>query len=337
MDKNIHKIKIFQKKITYKDSSEVFGSGIDEECIENPGDLEDILKGYVCIVCLEIIKLPYQCSNCESLYCCDCFDILKTQNKDCVLKCNQSKIQKAGKFVNNFLKNLYVKCNQCNKKTDYITFVKHLDACQINQKFFSRNEFKNIIRDQDEKIESLANEIKSLKEKRDEKKKEKDSSKKDQLKKQVLNNPEIKEIRAELLQNTLSSSQKSAFQKCANEGKYPEFIEHVFNDGFPILEEISPVNYYWTAIHYAMYYGHLEIVKFCFSMLESQDLLEKAMQLFTSDGRCPILCLLTNSLNLDQKKKFMSDLLLNFPDLKISDFALIEMKKRGMDYLIIDK
>jgi len=58
------------------------------------------------------------------------------------------------------------------------------------------------------------------------------------------------------------------------------------------------------------------------------------MSLFTSDGRCPMLCLLTNSMDLESKKSFLAEILHKHPGLYISDKALADMKKKGMTELM---
>jgi len=258
---------------------------------------------------------------------------LKTQGKNCVLSCDKIHVHKARRFVRNLLSNLYVKCSQCNVRTDYLTFIAHTETCAINLKFFSRNEFKKIIDDQDEKINSLKKELETLKEARNEEKKKQDALKKEQLKTKIANDPEMKKIREEMLKNILDVHAKSKFQKAIIEGKYIDFT-HMALNGYPILEEISPPNYYWTALHYTMYYGQLDMAEFCISTLEKEGILDKAMVIFSSDGRCPILCLLTNSMTLEQKKSFLSEILINHPKIKISDYAKVEIKKRGMANLL---
>lgn len=313
-----------------------FGSGIDEEFVENSGEFQEIVKSFVCCICLDIVKLPMQCEKCESLYCCECWDILKIGGKNCVYNCPASCIKGASKFVLELLRNLRLRCQLCNKSgIDYHTFIKHIEGCSLNLRFNCEKEIRKEITDREQKIELLKKEVSSLKEKEDVKKKEQDKLKLEQKNAQTTsNNPEIMKVRKELITHYLNTNQKMELYKATIEGRILDFKQMVVQKNYPILEEVSAQNYYWTPLHYAMHYGQVDIVLFCFDVLKKLNILDKAMKLESNDGRCPILCLLrSNSLNIDKKKEFMEKLLRTYK-FHVGDNAKVEMKKRGMDNLI---
>ena len=79
--------------------------------------------------------------------------------------------------------------------------------------------------------------------------------------------------------------------------------------GFPILEEVSAANYYWTPLHYAMHYGKMEIAFFILDLLTQQGKYNMAMELESNDKRTPVLCLLkSNALSLSDKKEYFTNL-----------------------------
>jgi len=153
-----------KKKIPTTKKEAQFGSGIDEDLVENSGEFQELIKSFICCICLDIVKLPMECENCESLYCAECWDILKIPGKPCVLNCSAKCIKKANKFVLELLSKLSIRCDKCNRcGIDYHTFVKHIEGCSINLKYSSREELKEIISEKDKKIVDLKSELKDLK------------------------------------------------------------------------------------------------------------------------------------------------------------------------------
>ena len=321
---------------SYTKTSTGFGSGIDEEFVENSGDFQELVKSFVCCICLDIVKMPMQCGKCESLYCGECWDILKIGGKNCVYNCPASCITGASKFVLELLKNLSLRCELCGcRGIDYHTFVKHIEGCSLNMKFANKADIEEEISDRDKKIHQLKAELHVLKKQQNEKLKDQEELKKTQS--QVINttnDPVKQKLRQELITHNLNTNQKMELYKATIEGRILDFKQMVLQKHYPILEEVSAANYYWTSLHYAMHYGQMDIALFCFEVLKNMNLLEKAIKLESNDGRCPILCLLrSNSLSLEKKKEFM-ELLLKTYKFKISDSAKIEMKKRNLESLI---
>jgi len=312
-----------------------FGSGIDEEFVENSGEFKEIVKSFVCCICLDIVKIPMQCEKCESLYCGECWDILKIGGKNCVYNCPASCIKNASKFVLELLKKLSLRCELCGiKGIDYHTYIKHVEGCGLNLKFANKEDINADIKDKDKKIEALKYELSVLKHKRYESQKEQEELKKAQSQVQTIADPAKQKIRQELITNILNTNQKMELYKATIEGRLLDFKQMVLHSKFPILEEVSAANYYWTPLHYAMHYGQIDIALFCFEVLKKMGLLEKAVNLESNDGRCPILCLLrSNSLNIDKKKEFLERILKTYK-IQVTENAKAEMKKRNIDSLL---
>ena len=101
------------------------GSGISEDQIENYQEYQEILKSLNCCICLDIVKNPVECSTCESLYCDECWNLMKISGKKCVINCTTPVI-KANSFVYNILDKLIIRCDYCGKGgISYSKYIKH--------------------------------------------------------------------------------------------------------------------------------------------------------------------------------------------------------------------
>src|SRR4051812_26268423 len=124
----------------YKPNTGFQGSGISEELVENFNEYQEMIKSLYCCICLDIVKAPLECENCESLYCEDCWEIMKIAGRKCVLHCT-APIKKANKFLRDMLSKLKIKCETCNKTgIQYDIYIKHIDACLLNQKISTVDE-----------------------------------------------------------------------------------------------------------------------------------------------------------------------------------------------------
>jgi len=304
------------------------GSGINEELVENFEEYKEVIKSLYCCICLDIVKSPFECENCESLYCEDCWEVMKIAGKKCVINCT-APVKKANKFVYDLLGKLRIKCDICGKGgIEYDIYIKHMEACLINKKISSLEELNKVLKEKESKIEELSSELENLK----------------------LNGNKYKstfgdtpysgsvmtkeQLRANLMSFNLPVSNKMELYNAAVEGRLNDFKDMVINKKFPILEEVSAHNYFWTPLHYAMHYGKLDIVLFIMDHLKSNGILDLAMKLQSDDGRCPVLCLLrSNSLNLEKKKEIMEKILTKYP-LEVTNEIRKEMRNRDMESIL---
>jgi len=140
------------------------------------------------------------------------------------------------------------------------------------------------------------------------------------------------ELRTSLLSFSLPINQKMELYNVCVEGKVEEFKNLILNKRFPMLEEVSAHNYYWTPLHYAMHYGQYEIVRFLVEQIKRKGFFESAMRLESNDGRCPILCLLrSNSLDINRKKEMLIRFLTDYPGVNISNEVKKEVKARDLE------
>lgn len=141
------------------------GIGVKQELIENYDKFENLLNSFICCICLEIVKNPMECENCESLYCEECWDMMKISGKKCVLHCT-APVKKASKFVRDALSNLRITCETCGKRDiEYNMYVLHFEVCGIFNGKDSRNkeDLHKYIKEKEMKIDEITAEIENFK------------------------------------------------------------------------------------------------------------------------------------------------------------------------------
>lgn len=141
------------------------GVGVKQELIENFSQYEEVLNSFICCICLEIVKNPMECDNCESLYCEECWDMMKISGKKCVLHCT-APVKRASKFVRDILSLLKITCEICGKKgIEYDVYVNHMEVCGIfnNRKNDNKKDLINYIKERELKIDEMTAQIENIK------------------------------------------------------------------------------------------------------------------------------------------------------------------------------
>lgn len=300
------------------------GSGISEDQIENYQEYQEILKSLNCCICLDIVKNPVECSTCESLYCDECWNLMKISGKKCVINCTTPVI-KANSFVYNILDKLIIRCDYCGKGgISYSKYIKHSESCSMLKKYGTVDELSKILQEKTKKIASL--------------KKELDDIKNNNLdaKSYVIISPRLtkEQLRQKYITVNLNLNQKMELYSAAVEGRLNDFRRLVFDKHYPPLEEVSARSYYWTPLHYALHYGKWEIANFIFDFYQKRDELDNIMRLESSDNRCPILCLLkSNALQYEQKGIILEKILEKYK-FEITPEVLKELRNRNFEYLL---
>jgi hypothetical protein len=304
------------------------GSGINEELVENFEEYKEIIKSLYCCICLDIVKSPFECETCESLYCEDCWEMMKIAGKKCVINCT-APVKRANKFVRDMLSKLKIKCETCNKSgIDYDIYIKHSEACLINKKISTVEELTKVINEKEQKLQELNTELENLK--------INGSKLKTIINNEVPNWGGVskEQLRQSLMSFNLQVNQKMELYNAVVGGKLNEFKDCILNKKYPILEEVSAHNYFWTPLHYAMHYGKWDIINFILDQLRTAGILEPAMKLQSGDNRCPMLCLLrSNSLSLNDKRDLIDRILQKY-NFDISNDVKKEMRNRDMENLL---
>lgn len=300
------------------------GSGISEDQIENYQEYQEILKSLNCCICLDIVKNPVECSTCESLYCDECWNLMKISGKKCVINCTTPVI-KANSFVYNILDKLIIRCDYCGKGgISYSKYIKHSESCSMLKKYGTVDELSKILQEKTKKIASLKKELDDIKNNNLE------------AKSYVIINPRLtkEQLRQKYITVNLNLNQKMELYSAAVEGRLNDFRRLVFDKHYPPLEEVSARSYYWTPLHYALHYGKWEVASFIFDFYQKRDELDNIMRLESSDNRCPILCLLkSNALQYEQKGIILEKILEKYK-FEITPEVLKELRNRNFEYLL---
>ena len=118
--------------------------------------------------------------------------------------------------------------------------------------------------------------------------------------------------------------------QAAVKGELSDF-KKLIDKNYPLLEEVSAANFFWTPLHYAMHYGKMEIAFYILDILKKQGKYRMAMELESNDHRTPVLCLLkSNALSLSDKKEYFTRLIQNY-DIYPDERTLREIKNRNLE------
>jgi len=292
-------------------------SGINEDYVENLDQFnENLLQSLECPICAGIVNNPVECKECQYLYCFDCWEQLKISNKGCVMRCKKP-VEKANKFVFGILEKLLLKCPLCQEGgLSYQKFLLHYECCVIANKYGTIEELTKLEKEKDEEIEKLKQDIEQLKN--------------NNYKAETEIKYSQEKLRKELITNKLDTNEKMILYQAAVKGDLADF-KKLIAKGFPMLEEVSATDFYWTPLHYAMHYGKLEIAFYILDVLMEQGKFRMALALESNDKRTPVLCLLkSNALSISDKKEYFTRLVQKYT-IPVDQRTLREIKNRDFE------
>jgi hypothetical protein len=301
--------------------------GIKPSQIENYDNYESIFKDMICCICLEIVCKPLECIMCQTLICEDCYFILQQAGKNCVSSKCKGNFRKANKFVREILSNLKISCSWCNKGgLIYPDYISHLDKCEPHL-LSDRVKILKLIKEKEDKAIELQKEITITK--------TANILNSSMVKKDPYAHLSNESLRTTLITFNLAVKNKMELYNSCVEGRTEDFKNCVLVKKYPILEEVSAHNYYWTSFHYSMHYGQWEIIKFITEQLKMTSKFDAAMRLESNDGRCPILCLLrSNSVDHNKKVDILNKFLSINPNLNFTPEAKKEIKLRNLESIV---
>lgn len=291
-------------------SKKLINNSIPVENIKNKDIYNGLIDDLICLVCLNIPIDPIQCSKCDIVLCKDCLEILNLSQKNCLSQeCQLLKVPlkklyiKTTKYVREILEQLIITCEFCHtEKINWSKYKHHLEE--------KCDEYKS----RPNKREDFIHQMKKLNEKEEELKSELQAVRISKVHFVEEDKPEVmNQLRMSLITNVLSPADKKSLHNSILDGNLALFRTFIIDRKFPIFEEISAKNYYWTSLHYAMHYGKWNIIEFCLNYLKERGLFSKGMKLKSNDNRCPTLCLLkSNALKNEDKKAILEKLLKEF-------------------------
>ena len=298
------------------------------EQIENIKEMNEYRKFIICYVCLEIPVVAMECGLCESIICDDCQVVLGIAMMPCaVAKCT-GKIKKANKFIRDILSKIKISCDYCKSKgVEYKDYLKHLEECK-GYKAADQAKVKLLkeVKDLTVKLERLSERADYVRQNSKSKSTDKSLNKRDTISKEM--------VRNSLMTFELPVAKKKELYNATIQGDLKEFKKLVVEKKYPVFEEISAKDYYWTSFHYAMHYGQLDIILFIFEYLFAQKKLEVGLLVTSSDDRCPVMCLLkSNHLDSEKKKIILTKLTSKFK-FKMSSAVKDELRRRLMNDLL---
>ena len=59
-------------------------------------------------------------------------------------------------------------------------------------------------------------------------------------------------------------------------------------------EEVSKVGYFWTALHFASHYGHINILNYIINLWENNEDKYDIFNVQTTEGKTPLMCALSS-------------------------------------------
>ncbi len=119
----------------------------------------------------------------------------------------------------------------------------------------------------------------------------------------VYDSARAEKIRKEYLSNSLNNSQKMELYNTAINGNVEKLKELIEKKKYSIMEECSASGYYWTALHYASHYGHINVVEYILQTLQNNGEKVDMLNLQSNLGLSPLLISINNSCSVDKKKK----------------------------------
>jgi hypothetical protein len=291
----------------------------------NNKDLTIQIESLKCCVCLNLVYMPLECTMCQTIMCTGCYLFNKSMGINCVSKRCVGEYKKVNKYVRDMLKSIDLYCQNCGK-LNYSEYEIHVKNC-IKDKRQERVELTRDLNNKNEKLTILENEMKTMQ-----------SSLLNFKRNNValLSKLPVENLREVMVTCDLPLRKKKEIYMSVVNGNIKEVTKLFFMYNYPILEEISKRNYYWTALHYAMHYGQFDVICLILNKLRQDGLLTLAMKLESNDGRCPIMCLLkSNSLDKIAKYEVLEKLIQKFPQI-LNQKNKVEIQTKGYEH-ILDK
>ena len=104
-------------------------------------------------------------------------------------------------------------------------------------------------------------------------------------------NQELAEERRErLLTKSHSIPEKMQLYNCSTKGDVEELRNLLDKKQFSVSEEVSKEGHFWTVLHYAAHYGHLNVLQFLMEFVKEKDLLHEMLNMQTVEGKTPLFC-----------------------------------------------
>lgn len=149
-----------------------------------------------------------------------------------------------------------------------------------------------------------------------------------------------KDRRDRFLIKKLSSTEKMELYDSGVKGDLKKLKEVVEKKKYNLLEECSAAGYYWTSLHYACHYGHMNIIEYYIDYFKYSPNKLEIFNIQSNLGMTPLMISIVNVPNIDDRKKQILKLFVlnDIVDYKLcnnkgEDLFAICKKNSLLDYL----
>ena len=151
------------------------------------------------------------------------------------------------------------------------------------------------------------------------------------------------EERRELYMTKLHSiPEKMQLYNSSTQGKIEDLKSLLKDKGFSVTEEVSKEGHYWTVLHYACHYGHIDVLEFLLDFLGERENSHEILNMQTVEGKTPLFCtILSGDTKLPVKKDIIKLLFetsqVDLSLRKVTGEDLLELAKKNQlyDYIVL--
>ncbi|CAD8207635.1 unnamed protein product [Paramecium pentaurelia] len=96
-------------------------------------DPHSINQDLICVICLQLVVNPKECSQCHTLFCSECIQESLIKNKICPKRCKEDfKVENINRIVKNLISQIKIKClnKGCDQQMQIQNLDSHLKQCE---------------------------------------------------------------------------------------------------------------------------------------------------------------------------------------------------------------
>jgi len=110
--------------------------------------------------------------------------------------------------------------------------------------------------------------------------------------------------------NELTQDDKKAIFNAIIKDQLFDYKKRMEEKDVSVLEDLSSKDSKWTSVHFALYHGIVDIIRYCLDKLKEDEIFDESMKLKNKEGYSPVMCLLRSKiLDFERKKTIMTKLL----------------------------
>lgn len=122
---------------------------------------------------------------------------------------------------------------------------------------------------------------------------------------EVMDESLAKSRRERFLTKILTSTEKMELYDSGVKGDLEKLKDVLEKKKYNLLEECSAAGYYWTSLHYACHYGHLNIIEFYVDYFKFNPHKIEIFNIQSNLGMTPLMIAIVNGPNIEDRKKII--------------------------------